>query len=393
MNILFVSTDYPRRGQPTTGFPNYLYRVSLALIQSGHKPFILAAGSWDEHRVERGIEILTVGVSIYHIHNSQALNYASAALQMGYVLNQKIKELQKKTHIDIIQFTSLNGIALFYHGNVPTVLRLSSYAKTAFSSYQTYSSTVVKTMAFFERLSSYRCNAIFSPCKRNAVEFGKDCCRNVKVIETPFVNDVQEYDNQFYNGFLKEKKYVLFFGTLYAEKGILVIAKILEEFLEHNPDYYFVFIGSACSINGKDSTQILKKSAGKYADKIIISNALGHKLLYPVIYNADFVVLPSLMENLSNACIEAMYFERVVIGTDGASFEQLITNGKNGLLCRIGDSQDLLEKMQMAVSMSRNEKKEMGRLARKRIDKLEPRYAVQKLIRLYEYVISNSKHR
>ena len=41
MNILFVSTDYPERGQPTTGFPNYLYRVSLSLIQLGHKPIIL----------------------------------------------------------------------------------------------------------------------------------------------------------------------------------------------------------------------------------------------------------------------------------------------------------------------------------------------------------------
>ena len=99
------------------------------------------------------------------------------------------------------------------------------------------------------------------------------------------------------------------------------------------------------------------------------------------------------MENLSNACIEAMYFERVVVGTNGASFEQLITHGKNGLLCQIGDAQDLLEKMQMAVSMSASRKQEMGKLARKRIDKLNPEYVVRKLVRLYEYVILNCKHR
>lgn len=389
MNILFVSTDYPRRGQPTTGFPNYLYRVSLSLIQLGHNPIILAAGSWDNYRIERGIRIYTVGVRVYHSYKSQAVNYASAALHTGYALNQKIKELQEKIHIDIIQFTSLYGIALLYHGNIPAVLRLSSYAKTAYSSYQTFLPTVVKTMEVFERLSSSRCNAIFSPCKNNAIAFGNDCKRSVKVIETPFLNDVMEYDNQFYDFYLKGKKYVLFFGTLYAEKGILVIAEILEKFLKENTDYYFAFIGDAGNINGENSTQLLQRKAGKYTDKIVISNALEHKQLYPVIRNADFVVLPSLMENLSNACIEAMYFERIVIGTEGASFEQLITHNKNGMLCQINNSRDLLEKMQDVVLMSEDEKKKMGRLARKRIDKLKPQYAVRKLVRLYEYVISN----
>ena len=393
MNVLFVATDYPKRGEPTTGFPNYLYRVSLSLIQLGHKPIILAVGGWDSHRTERGIEIWTVGVRTYHNCKSQSLKFASSALQIGYALNRKITELLKKVHIDIIQFTSLYGSALLYHGKVPAVLRLSSYAKTAFSSYQTHSADTVRMMALIERASSYRCNAIFAPCKKNAVEFGKDCHRNVKVIETPFVNDTQEYDNQFYDHYLQGKKYVLFFGTLYAEKGILVIAEILEKFLGNNPDYHFVFIGDVSRINGENSTRLLQKKAGKYADRIVISNALMHKQLYPVIRSADFVILPSLMENLSNACIEAMYFERVVIGTDGASFEQLIKHGENGLLCQIGSSQDLLEKMQMAVAMSGEEKAEMGKRAKRRIDRLKPEYAVRKLVSLYEYVIANSKRR
>lgn len=393
MNILFVSTDYPRRGQPTTGFPNYLYRVSLSLSQLGHKPMILAVGGWDSHRTERGIEIWTVSVKTYHNYKSQSLNYALSALQTGYALNRKITELLKKIHIDIIQFTSLYGIALLYHEKVPTVLRLSSYAKTAFSSYQTHSPETVRMMALIERASSYRCNAIFAPCIKNASEFGRDCHRKVKVIETPFVNDVQEYDYQFYNHYLQGKKYVLFFGVLYAEKGILVIAEILEKFLENNPNYYFVFVGDECRINEENSTHLLQRKAGKYIDRIIISKALTHKQLYPAICGADFVVLPSFMENLSNACIEAMYFERIVIGTDGASFEQLIKHGENGLLCQIGNSQDLLEKMQMAVDMNEKEKAEMGKKAKRRIDRLQPEYVVRKLVSLYEHVIENSKRK
>lgn len=391
MNVLFVTTDYPKRGQPTTGFPNYLYRVSLSLIALGHKPIILAVGDRDSHRIDQGIEIQTVMVPLSFGTGAQAADYIFDALRMGYILNKSIRKMSKEMQIDVIQFTSLYGIALFYYGKTPSVLRLSSYAKIAFPTFQTCSRAKVKTMSLFERMSAGRCNAVFAPCKNTADAFAKDSHRKVKVIETPFVNDVQSYDTQILDRYLKGKKYVLFFGALYLEKGILVIADILEQFLMNNPDYHFVFIGKEDKINGEGAFRILKKNAGKCVERVILFDAMAHKQLYPVINRADFVVLPSYMENLSNACIEAMYFERVVIGTNGASFEQLITHGKNGLLCRIGDSSDLLDKMQMAVSMTPEERAYMGKLAKKRIDRLKPEYAVQKLVQFYEYVIEKSK--
>lgn len=387
MNILFVSTAYPERGKPTTGFPNYLHRVSLALLQMGHRPIILAAGERNQYRVEEGIEIYTV-YSGYMDYESQVLAFAANALRKGYILNQKIEELLKKHTIDIVQFTSLEGIAIFYRGKAPAVLRLSSYAKTNFASLQTYTAATVRAMSVMERISARRCNAVFAPCRNTAEAFGKDCKRNVKVIESPFVDDVQEYDYSYFDK-LEGRKYTLFFGVLYAEKGILVIAEVLEKFLQENPQHYFVFIGDVTKIHGENATKILKRKAGKCRDRVIIWNALPHRQLYPVIMGADFVVLPSFMENLSNACIEAMHFGKVVVGTDGASFEQLITHGKNGLLCRIGDSEDLYEKMQMAVSMDEEEKQGMGRLAKARIDRLSPEYTVKKLLRFYQYVIAN----
>ena len=110
MNILFVTPDYPKRGQPTTGFPNYLFRVSLALVQMGHKPIILSAGTWDDHRIDEGIEIWTVGINSYPNPRFQALKYALHALKVGYHLNKKIKEVAEKVQLDVIQFTSLYAL-------------------------------------------------------------------------------------------------------------------------------------------------------------------------------------------------------------------------------------------------------------------------------------------
>lgn len=391
MNILFVTPSFPDRGKPATGFHNYLYRVSLALIQLGHKPFILTAGKRNGKRIEQGIEIRTVQILGYADYRSKTVNYAVNALRKSYILNKEISKLIKKIPMDVIQFTSLEAISLFYHEDIPAVLRLSSYARITFSTYEIHSRMEVIVMAAMERLSAGRCRAVFAPCRNTAKEFAKDIQRKVYVVETPFVNDVQTYDNTYVDTYLSGKRYVLFFGTLYAVKGIYVIAEILRKFLKENPEHYFVFIGDVKSIKGESPVKILQKAAGEYADRILIGKALPHEQLYPAIRQADFVVLPSLMDNLSNACIEAMYFERVVIGTDGASFEQLITHGENGLLCKIGDAKDLLEKMQAAVAMNREQKELMGKKARKRIDKLKPEYAVKRLLCLYEHIIEEQK--
>lgn len=93
------------------------------------------------------------------------------------------------------------------------------------------------------------------------------------------------------------------------------------------------------------------------------------------------------MDNFPNACVEAMYFSRRVIGTDGASFEQLITDGKNGLLCKPGDSKSLLNKIDYAMSMSEDEKLRMEEMAKKRIELLKPEVAVKRLLSFYNKVI------
>ncbi|MCI9560272.1 MAG: glycosyltransferase family 4 protein [Lachnospiraceae bacterium] len=392
MKILFVATEYPEKGRPTTGFPNYLYRISLALVRMGHTPIILGAGKKADHRMEQGIDIWMIKTERKN-YNSEVFNYAVNGLRKSYLLNKKAKKIIKSYSVDVVQFTSLEGSAIFYRGKIPAVLRLSSYAKTYFSSFQTFQPTTVKVLSAMERWSAHRCNIVYAPCRITAEAFGKDCNRKVKVIETPFLNDVleEEYDNTYVEKYLKNKKYILFFGSLYAEKGILVIAEILRDFFQNNPQYYFVFVGDICQIDGENAANMLMRSAEKYKDRVIIWKALPHKQLYPIIKNADFVVLPSLMDNFPNACIEAMYFERVVIGTNGASFEQLITHEKTGLLCEIGDAEDLLEKMQMAADMSDIQKVQMGRYAKIRVDKLKPELVVKKLLNLYEYVIENNK--
>ena len=390
MVILFVTPCLRKKGENPKGggLETYLFRVAGALKEMGHEPIILSLGDEEIHYVEDGIEIFFIAYSGLPI-KSKLLRLVCRRVGRSIAMNRKVKDLVQERTIDIIQFSSLMGLATCYYGKTPAVMRLSSYAKTYHRGCEDIGRAELYIMSLFERLSAQRCNAVFAPSYVNADAFAKDIHRRVSVIESPFWNHSIECDKRVYYEKLSGKKYFLFIGRLHFEKGILIIADILEQFFAQNPGYYFVCCGADGMIGGKNSVRILQKAAGKYKDRFIYMQTLSHESLYPIIQHADFVICPSLMENLSNACIEAMYYKRVVIGTDGVSYEQLIDDGRSGLLCVPGAAGSLLDKMNIAAAMNREQKEEMGQNAKRRIEKLAPEYTVTKLLQYYQYVIDN----
>lgn len=388
MVILFVSPNYEQRGEPPKGGVSmYMRRVAGALKELGHTPIILSSGTKDMHYWENDIEIFFVYCPRLELKIDSVRMFADI-FYSSLVVNRKISELISIRKIDIIQFSSIQSWPLLYYGKIPAIMRLSSYDKLYYKDYP--NEMIANVRACLQRLAAKRCTMVFAPSNFNANAFSKDIHRKAAVIESPFWNECNEYDDSIYQDKLKGKKYVLFMGRLAITKGILVIADILEQFLESNPEYSFV----CCGIEQKGCKEnlacALRRGAGKHKDRFIFMKSLPHNLLYPIVERADFVIFPSLSENFSNACMEAMHFEKVVIGTDGASYEQLIDDGKNGLLCIPGDSKSLLNKMNEAVAMDEVQKAEMGKSAKKRIEKLAPEITVKKLERLYRYVVGHS---
>jgi len=101
------------------------------------------------------------------------------------------------------------------------------------------------------------------------------------------------------------------------------------------------------------------------------------------------VVLPSRIDNLPNTCLEAMALKRIVIGSRGASFEQLIEDGKNGFLCPPDSPEELLAMIKKALELSASERRDMGDKAAKRVEKLRPETAISYLVDYYRDVIAS----
>ena len=83
--------------------------------------------------------------------------------------------------------------------------------------------------------------------------------------------------------------------------------------------------------------QYVWEMAGPCRGRVLYLGKMRHGQLLPVVRKALAILLPSRLDNLPSTCIEAMAEGKTVIGTRGTSFEQLIEDGENGLLCGIDD--------------------------------------------------------
>jgi glycosyltransferase involved in cell wall biosynthesis len=83
---------------------------------------------------------------------------------------------------------------------------------------------------------------------------------------------------------------------------------------------------------------------------------------------ADCIVLPSYREGTPRALLEAAAMGRPLITTDAVGCREVVDNGRNGFLCKVRDASDLAEKMTSMLSLSHEQRSEMGLRGRAKME-------------------------
>ena len=88
-----------------------------------------------------------------------------------------------------------------------------------------------------------------------------------------------------------------------------------------------------------------KATLGKWAKQLIWRGPLERPQLYGIVSGAVASVLPSRVDNLPNTVIESLQYRVPVIGSRGASIDEMVEEGRNGILVPIEDVDALAEAM------------------------------------------------
>lgn len=399
MRIALASTEFLTEKTYDGGLSNYIYRVSLSLQALGHEPVVFVASNKDETLEYNGIKVvrvqeryLTWWYWLINILTLFRLNPALLYMVRSYHFKKIICRYHLINPIDMVQYTNLMALAIFRPKNIPSVIRISSYQKLIDEASGRKQNFRLWQKQYLQDLMLKRAKHIFGPSQIIGNYISKKLNKKISLIETPFTIDNSETNTERLDEILKQtgcNPYLLYFGSLYPLKGLLDISKILEPLFEKHSTLYFVFIGKDIGSNGKPILEILKEKAGKYSNRIIWYFSTPHNLLYPIIQSAELVVLPSRIDNFPNTCIEAMAFGKIVIGTHKTSFEQLINDKISGLLCEHSNPESLMKTIEFGLNLTEAQKLEMGKNAKKRIERLKPEIVVKGLVDYYNEILEN----
>jgi glycosyltransferase involved in cell wall biosynthesis len=318
----------------------------------------------------------------------------------GLAIRNKINEINKINKIDIIHYCNLLSVALYPNKNIPHVLRLSSFPgmeRATNEELNFNADVVIKNLNKLEKLELdvfKKIKYVISPSKITADMIKKHINKKVTVIESPFHIKTDNWNDMIYDEILKDKKYLLFYGRLTRGKGIHLINEIIYRLLDHYKDLYFVVIGNDKTILNNEGKAVkvhrmLKTSAKEHSDRVICLKAISKEKLMPIVDNARLCVLPSVMDNLPNTCIESMALGKIVIGARGASFDQLIIDGCSGFLCENSSTDSLYSTIEKCMKLSPDEVSVISHNAKERINRLNPQRVYNNYMKYYKHVISN----
>lgn len=137
-------------------------------------------------------------------------------------------------------------------------------------------------------------------------------------------------------------RYLLHFGQIGVRKGSDVVARALVHAWREAPELKMIWVGTEIL---RGDYERLRTQWGASTGNVTRLGMLPKQQVYALLKGAVASVLPSRVDNFPNTVIESLMLGVPVIGSAGASIDELVEPGRNGELVPIGDDRALADAM------------------------------------------------
>ncbi len=394
MRIAFLTTEFPVGTTRCGGLGSYLGRVSRALVERGHEAHIILLG-------EKREEINWQGVLV-HVMPAPRLPegqydpgwfgrlcrwYSTPAESMrrAWTAFRRVRELHRELQFDVVQIPNIGGMGMLCAAwlSCPVVLRASGFAPLWNRVMHAKRGLTARFLEWMETRSCRKACAVYAPSDLVAVAIQLAGVERVETIRPPWVEALVDEDGTRAAKLAGDMPFLLFFGRTTDKKGALVLAKALADVMPRIADMRAFFIGrDAATVGGGSTIDEVRRTCKPLGERVGFVGEMSQAQLRPFIRRARLVVLPSLVDNLPNACIEAMALGKVVIGTTGTSLDELIEDGVSGFLVEPDDADGLARCIEQV--WRRDDLDAIGEAAAERVGTLlDPERTIDALESLY----------
>jgi glycosyltransferase involved in cell wall biosynthesis len=225
--------------------------------------------------------------------------------------------------------------------------------------------------------------------KENLIQRYKIKADEIEVVYNPV--DIEKIREKISNGEIQSEHK----GVFATDEKIIITAGRLVEQKDHR-----TLLNAFAKIQQKVKSRLvilgegpLKNTLLEQAKKLNISNKvffLGFQENPYIYFNqSDLFVLSSIHEGFSHVIAEALATGTPVVSTDCKSGpSEVLDNGKYGLLCEVGNSSEMAEKIMKRLSMSEEKRKEIVDLGFQRAKFFDAKQIVKNYERIFLQTIN-----
>ena len=344
MRIAFITPEFVTDLRNAGGLGNYVFRMGKLLVERGYqvevfvysnlKPSILMH---EGIRVER-VSPATCGPWLRIVRNMSRMprvGYAFHLITRACALAAAMQRRHRVAPFDIVQSSDYLAVGLAVRtvkGRVHLVR--CSTAADLWNEVFGDRSRSQKWRERLERATLRRADKAYAPSRFIAAHY---CNRHgipVDVLRPPRGLEVAPSADAPCG---LPDRFLLHFGYLGKKTGTPWLSQALRVAFEAEPSLRMVWAGRG---NFNEITE-LRDSLGRHRFKVQILYPLAKPDLYAVLQRADATVLPSVVDNLPNTAIESLTLGIPIIGTRGASIDELVEDGVTGELVQLGDVEGL----------------------------------------------------
>ena len=374
MHICFLAWDFPDKNESTGGIGVFVKGLARALILRGHQVSVISQSKKNTayKHVDEGIEVwrIIVGKTPF-----------LGTLQNAFRISAALKKIDKKSAIDIVETSETQGAFIPKLTHAKHIVRLHG-GHLFFANAENRKSRAFRK--WIEHRTLLQANGIVSVSDYVFKETMRlhNLNLDAKIIRNAItIVDQKHYTHAFEQTFL-------FVGWIVPKKGILNLLEAFFMLADEFPTANLVLAGRS-GVNAENDKFWQEEYEAmippKLKQRITFLGALPNDLIPVLMQKSRVIVLPSLMEALPMAWLEALASGRPLIATNILPALEIIENGVNGLLVPPNDSKALNEKMRWSLL---NEEKANAIGLKGRL-KIEREFSMQKAVLENENFYSN----
>lgn len=170
------------------------------------------------------------------------------------------------------------------------------------------------------------------------------------------------------------------------DKGVAEFVKAAETLVHKGSTAKFVLVGDP---DPENPASVPLAQIQQWHDSGAIK-WMGHRSDISEIWRQSHIaVLPSYREGLPKVLLEAASCGRPIVTTDTTGCREIVTDGENGFLVPVGDSENLAKSIDRLIR-DRELRRQMGRVGRRRVEEsYSDEVVAEKVLSLYRDVMNS----